>query len=241
MLLLKGLHTLTAAMRVWTPLNSETTGEPSVFRELWDYLVEKYFTVDFSSYDYQHFSIGEGTLFSFRTVLVALFAGLVLAVILTAVQKRTLGGLVRAMEREQCFTPEKAMTLQELGLTKAGAIRQSLRHGTSLNGVVRCVEKDTYEAEQAKQKQEFLAKQESGAIPKHQKWRDIPFSYDFSKCHFYLPEEARYCAEVRFDRKGTNPVVVLLTVVGAIVLLAVLCFLIPELLQLADNLIGMFQ
>ena len=239
--LLNRLSVPFVAMQAMTPLSNETAaGEPSVFRELWDYLVEKYFTLDFASHEYPHFTVGEGTLFSLRTVLVALFVGVILAVILAAAQKRALGGLIRAMEREQCHTPEKAMTLEQLGLARASAIRQSLRHGTTLHGVVRCVEKDAYEEAQAKKREEFQAARESGTAPAGQKWKDIPFSYDFSSCHFYLPEEARYCAEVRFDRKGTNPVTILFTIIGAILLLALLCFLIPELLQLADNLIGFF-
>jgi hypothetical protein len=61
-------------------------------------------------------------------------------------QKRTLGDLVRALQREDCISPDKAMTLEQLGLLRNTAIKQDLRHGTSLKRFVRCVGEEAYHA-----------------------------------------------------------------------------------------------
>lgn len=63
---------------------------------------------------------------------------------------------------------------------------------------------------------------------------------DFRVARFYLPEERRIAAEVRFDPAGFGwgkwALLAVLTVAAA----AALCWLVPDLFRLADNLLGMF-
>ena len=63
---------------------------------------------------------------------------------------------------------------------------------------------------------------------------------DPSTVHFYIPEELRYTADLKFEKKGTNWLVFGGVVVGAIAVGLLSIWLLPELLQMADNFIGMF-
>lgn len=62
---------------------------------------------------------------------------------------------------------------------------------------------------------------------------------DFTTARFYIPEELRYRADVRFDRAGSGWRAVILTAIATIVVAALLCWLLPDILQFADNIISM--
>ena len=152
-------------------------------------------------------------------------------------QKRTLGDLVRALDRENANEPGRAMTLEQLGLIRNSAIKQDLRHGTALRRVVRCVEEQEYLAVMAERKAAFEANKENIG----RKWKEIPFQYDFYNHHFYIPAELMFGADVHFNKKGSNPLVFAFTIVLFVVVASLVCYLLPEMLQLADNFIGVFK
>ena len=212
------------------------TEEPSLFRELWDYFVDKYFTVRFEEYNYQHLNVSGGGLLSVRAVVVALFLGIIIASAVSMFQKRTLGDLVRALDREDANTPERAKTLEELGLRRASAIKQDLRRGTALRRVVRCVEEENYHASMAEKKAAF----EADEANQGKKWKDIPYKINFETDHFYVPEEKMFGAVTHFSKKGSNPLVFAFTVVACLIFMAVVCWLVPEMLMMADNFVGVF-
>lgn len=62
---------------------------------------------------------------------------------------------------------------------------------------------------------------------------------DFTEARFYVPEELKYRADVRYERRGIGWVVVLLTVVVAVIGAAWMCRLLPDFVQLMDNIITM--
>ena len=214
-----------------------SSDEPTLLRELWDYFIEKYFTVRFEQYNYQNISVRANGLLSAQAIIIAFFIGLIIAAGLAMFQKRTLGDLVRALDRENANEPARAMTLEQLGLIRNTAIKQDLRHGTALRRVVRCVEEEEYLASMADKKAAFEANEQN----KGKKWKDIPFRYDFYNHHFYIPAELMFGADVHFDKKGSNPLVFAFTVVLFIVVASLVCYLLPEMLQLADNFIGMVK
>ncbi len=211
--------------------------EPSLFRELWDYFVDKYFTVRFEEYQYENIRVGKGGLISVRAVIVAVFLGIIIAAAVSMFQKRTLGDLVRALDRENANKPEEAKTLVELGLIRNPAIKQDLRSGTALKRVVRCVEEEQYLASMAEKKAAF----EANPANKKKKWREIPYKYNFETDHFYIPEEKMFGAVTHFNQKGTNPMVFAFTIAGCLIFAALVCWLLPEMIKLADNFIGAFK
>ena len=212
------------------------TEEPSLIRELWDYYVGKYFTVRFEEYNYQHLSVNGGGLLSVRAVIVALFLGIIIASAVSMFQKRTLGDLVRALDREDANSPERAKTLEELGLVRASAIKHDLRRGTALKRVVRCAEEEAYNASMSEKKVTFEATEAN----KGKKWKEIPYKYNFETDHFYIPEEKMFGAVTHFNKKGTNPLVFVFTIIVSLIFMALVCWLVPEMLKLADNFVGVF-
>ena len=220
-----------------------SSDEPSLIEELWNYFVDRYFSMNFYEYNYQYISVGSFATTSLRGTIAAIFLGVIIAAAISMFQKRTLGDLVRAINRDECFTPDKAKTLSELGLIRNAAIKDNLRRGTALKRVVRCVGEQEYLASQDEKKralEEAAAAGDTQAATTLKKWKDIPYRYHFDTDRFYIPEELHYGADIHFDKKGSSPLTFLFLVVGMVILLSVVLFLLPELLQLTDNMIGMF-
>ena len=64
------------------------------------------------------------------------------------------------------------------------------------------------------------------------------FRIDFSTAHFYLPDELRYRAEIRFARKGSDWILIPITVVLSILFVALTCYFLPDVVQIMDNIIN---
>lgn len=219
-----------------------TAKQPTLLQEIWQYLSDKYFAVRFEEHDYQHITLSSNKFFSAQSIIIAIFLGVIIAAAMSLFQKRTLGDLVRALDREGCTTPEKAKTLSELGLLRNSAVKQDLRRGASLRRVVRCVGEEEYLAAQAEKRKIFEAEQKAKENRRERgKWKEIPYRYNFSTDRFYIPEDLVYGAAVQFDQKGTNPLTLIFTIVACIALMMLCCYLLPEMLQLADNFVGVFK
>jgi len=73
------------------------------------------------------------------------------------------------------------------------------------------------------------------------KFKEIPYKIDVSTAHFYIPEDLKYTAELKFEKKGTDWLSFILVVVGSIALALLIIWVVPELLQMTDNFLGMFN
>lgn len=221
-----------------------SSSAPSLWEEIWTYLIDKYFSMDWHTYNYSYISVSDAGLISIRTGVAALLLGVIIAAALSVFQKRTLGDLVRAIDREWCVTPETAKTLTELGMIRNTAIKNDLRHGRALRRVVRCAEEEAYNAAREQQHKQLIADAETGdpiAIATLKKWRDIPYRLNFETDHFYIPENLIYGADNQFDKKGTTPLTLVTCIVVCVILLIAICFFLPEIIQMTDNMIGMLS
>lgn len=215
----------------WMYLTSE---EPSLLEELWEYLEGKYFSVDLGRYE--HISIGSGSLITLQRVVLGIFIGVIVAAFAAYYDKNRLGAFVRALVKEQCLWPEKAQTLYDLGFARNGGVKQSLRSPNKLGKVVHCVEKEAYEREVEVARAAYAetnGSEEGFSMP--------PYRINFDNDHFYIPDEEHYRAEVRFEKNGSGWRALLLVIVISIVSAALVCFLLPDMLQLVDNLIGILS
>ena len=68
-----------------------------------------------------------------------------------------------------------------------------------------------------------------------------PYRINFEEDHFYIPDEEHYRAEVRYDNKGSSWRAFLLVLLVAGVCVALLLFLLPDMLQMVDNLIDILS
>lgn len=209
--------------------------EVPLIKELWDYFTERYFSVQTGNYE--HISLGTGSLITLQTVVLGLFIGIVIAAAFASFDKNTLGAFVRKLVYEECLWPEKAKTLAELGFGRNGAVRSSLRSSSGvLSRVVHCVEKEKHEADMAAAREAYAAK-----VGSAEGFAGEPFKLDLNTAHFYIPDEEHYAAEVRFEQKGSGWRAFLLVLVVAIVGAALVCWLLPDMLQLLDNMIGILK
>lgn len=213
---------------------SATPGEPSLLEELWAYFEGKYFSVDTGRYE--HISVGSGSLITLQRVVLGIAAGIVVAAIMAWYDKRRLGAFVRRLIKEECLWPDKAKSLSELGFSRNPGVRASLRSRHKLGRIVHCVEKETYEKEVEAARVAYAeahdGRDEGFAMP--------PYKINFETDHFYIPDEEHYRADVRFDGEGSGWRALVLVILVAILAAALLCFLLPDMLQLVDNLIGIF-
>ena len=205
--------------------------EKSLIQELWEYFVEKYFTPD--PVYLQNFNGGSSRIISLRFIIIGITAGFCIAAILTLIDKKHLGGLVRHMLSEDCVGRDNAKTLKELGYDKNPAVRGSLKSGTVLKKWVRCVEEDIHTEEIAKKRAEYELKSKDD--PKAPKFKEVEFKRNPDTHHFYIDEEKKYSAAVKFDSKGTNVVSVIMVMVISIIICAFLCYVVPDMLTLFDN------
>lgn len=211
-----------------------TSGEPSLLEELWAYFEGKYFSVDTGRYE--HINIGTGSLITLQRVVLGIFLGIIIAAGLACYDKNRLGAFVRKIVSEQCLWPEKAQTLGELGFARNSGVKLSLRSPNKLGKIVRCVERDAYLAEVERARAEYVEQHgnEEGFFRPE-------YRLDFNNDHFYIPDEEHYRAEVRFEEKGSGWRAFILVVIVAVVGAALVCFLLPDMLQLVDNMVGILS
>lgn len=211
-----------------------TSGEPSLLEELWAYLEGKYFSVEAGRYE--HINIGTGSLVTLQRVVLGIFIGVIVAAILAYYDKNRLGAFVRTIVKEQALWPDKAMTIYDLGFARNGGVKASLRSPNKLGKIVHCVERDAYNAEVEKAREAYI--QEHGS----DKDFFMPeYRIDFDRDHFYIPDEEHYRAEVRFEEKGSGWRALVLVILVSIVGAALVCFLLPDMIQLVDNMIGILS
>jgi hypothetical protein len=98
-------------------------------------------------------------------------------------------------------------------------VRRELCRGVFLKKVVFC-----------REEQAFL----------NEKGKDATYEIDFTKDHFYIPEDLKYRAENRFNQKGTGWLSVVLTVVLVPLVVGLICRFMPNILQFADSIITFF-
>jgi hypothetical protein len=172
-----------------------------------------------------------------ETLIFAFAVGMILAAGISAFSRTRLSKFVRIFLREEIHSPEAAKTLMELGVFRDTSLRRELSRGVNLRRVIRCREEEEHLQLQAERRaaHEEAHKEDPNAPA----FVADPFRLDFLTAHFYIPEELRYRADVRYTVRGTGWVPFLITAAAIIVLSALACFFLPDILQLVDNIISM--
>lgn len=222
--------------RFFVNLSNDASAQPTLIEELWTYLSEKYLTIDISQYQNLGIRVGDDGLINLSWAIVAFCLGMVVAAILAVYEKKGLGEFVRKLIYEDCYTPESAKTLYELGFRKNAAVRGALRSG-SLSKIVKCAQKVAYDEQIAQKKAEY----EQNATKDSPAFVSVPYKINYETDAFYIPKEDSYAADVRYDKKGSGWIAVLVVAVLSLVVAAFIIFILPEMLQMLDNFIGMMK
>ena len=162
---------------------------------------------------YEYLGNAADSMTSLPMIIIGIFIGLAIASFGAVFNKRVLGDFVRKLLREEALSAESAKTLAELNYQRNPVIRSSLRKGVTLRRVVRCREEEEYLAAIETKQTEYEEQRKND--PSLPKFKAEAFRVDPDEHHFYIPEELKYMADVKFEKKGS-------TWLGAIVFIVVL-------------------
>ncbi len=210
----------------------------SAEEDSWLKILNDIFSLDLGVYD--NLNISPSSLSNLRATIIALFVGVILASFLSIFNRRVHGDFVRSLVGENCSSRETAQTLSELGYIRNSAVRSAIRGGNTYRGVVRCVEAEDFYASVEQKRRQYEEDMAASGVA-GEPFRAPKFVYDFEKMHFYIPEDQHFTATVRFDKKGAGVLPAIIITVLSVVLLWVTLKILPEMLQLLDNFLGMMD
>lgn len=221
----------------------------SVFYDLLAYFSERYFSVNF--HIYQHIPLGPSANQSAQMIIIAVMLGLIFASIVMAIAKSRYGRFVKKLLKEECLSPEKSKTLSELGEFNNSSVRRALSRGNELSKCVYCIRtSEVLNSDEAENSCESAGASRAEGDTQTEKKPEMSelrsqdrltgaLRPDFTVARFYIPEDLKYRAELRFEQRGSGWLPVLLTVVLSVVGAALVCWVLPDFVQLLDNLISM--
>lgn len=184
----------------------------SLFRELIDYFDKTYFTITLG--EYQHFSVSQQTGSVVKNLILGIALGVILAAMLSCYVKTVHGGFIRRLLKENCHSPQQAKSLSDLGFFSNVSIRKQLLRGGAIGALVKSV---TPTGESATTDRAL------------------------STARFYIPEDLRYTAEFRYEKRGSGVRAVILTAIITMIAAALICRFLPQLIGLADLILGIFS
>ena len=195
------------------------------FGDIWDYLRETYFSIDFG--EYRNFDIsGYGT--TLAQITLGVIIGISLAAIVIFFEQRYLGSPVHALLAAGANDEESAKTLAELGCRQGFLIKRALRRRDSaLQKFIRYAgepeDEVLFDEKDARQRKKPLILTEM---------------IDFSTTRFYIPPALCDRAAIRYKTKGNGLRAMILTILICILGGGLLLRLMPALLRMADNMIS---
>ena len=208
----------------------------SFFKKLWEGFRNLFIESD--EY-YEYLTVDVGTLLSVRLIMLGLFIGMCFATFASVYNKKVLGDVVRKILSREALSPETALTVEELGYQKKLLTRYAFKKSTSLRRVVKSREEVLYYQELENNREEYLLRKNNGEkIPK---FKEMPYKMDVTADHFYIPEDMKYMADIKFDKKGASWIgAVLITVILTVTFFVIMYFL-PDILGFINDLAAGFQ
>ena len=207
--------------------------QKGLFQELWEYFSETYFSPELPYLE--NISFGTGTLISLQMIILGLTAGIIVAAACSVYTKRYIGDFVRKVIGEQCFDADSAKTLYDLGYLKSPGIRQAVKSYGTLSRWIRCVEEDAFISDIEQKRIEFEEAHKDEAKPP--KFITPEFKRDLNTMHFYIPEDKKYAAEVKFEKKGSNWISFIVVTLISVILCVFMCYILPDMIKMIDNFI----
>lgn len=161
---------------------------------------------DFLSVFGEKVQLGTNSVTTLNIIVWSLFIGFIIAIGITLYNKIVLGKLVRTLIEKDATSPERALTLGDVGAANP-LIKLALRRGGSLRRVVRIIEENA----------EGDAKE------------------DIETGKFYIPDECMHRAKTVYDKPETSVFSVLLAIIAFLILAMVAFIAIPDIVQLIAN------
>ena len=209
----------------------------TLWQILWQYFLDLFIYPE--NIVLENLNMSLDTMITVRNIIIGMFAGVIVASLMALYTKNVLGSFVRWLLKNEVFSEEKAVRLAQTGFVTNFSVRSALKKGRTLRTVVRCREEEEHNRAMEMARLEHEQKRsEDESLPPF-----VPYTYtpDPDADHFYIPEEKKYQAEMRFENLGTNWVVFIGIVILSVVLFCALMLVIPEILKIIDALAGSFD
>ncbi len=166
-------------------------------------------------------------------IIWGVIGGIAIGTVSSMIGRRIPGVFIKKLHRAGADSAEKAVTLADLEMEKNFLLKRSLLDGKPLRKYTEIANADDFIVKEPKNGRfsRIMRKIFSLSEP------EAKTVIDFSRAKFFITDEARYTAEIRYNGKGAD----LLGVFFAVILLAALGFLLqwilPELIALVGGLI----
>ena len=220
--------------QIFSALNVTTAEELEMplWKELWYYFYNTY--VNPTEY-YENLGADSQTMLSVRLMILGLFIGISIAAFAAVFNKRVLGEVVRRLLKAGALSPDRALTLAELGYS-GWIVGLAVKKSTSLRRVVKCREEEEYDEKLDEKRKEYAERRKNGE--KLPKFKETPYRINTLTDTFYIPEDMKYMADVKFEKKGTTWLGAILTVVVLAILFVALMVALPQIFELLDDVAG---
>ena len=163
-------------------------------------------------------------------VILGVCMGLIIGLVYSYFTRIAAYRLTKALVSGEINTPEKAATLDELGVKSQPRLRRMLKSGRVIRRTILCANVEEMQDSNPSGLKKFWYKKFLG--------QDIPEKTDFKVARFYLPEENRIAAEVRYSREGMSPAALVITIIIILGVAVGAMFIVPELLIMTENVFG---
>ncbi len=166
---------------------------------------------------------------SLEVILWSVYAGIIIGVLAAILYRVYTGSFIRAMVDAGAVDESHAVTLDQLKFQGKWYIKRQLKPGGTMNRILECTNADTFPKKKCSALGRFWHEKFMGT--------EIPTAVPFDTAKFYLPEERRVAAELRFTAEKHPIRTFLLAAAVLFVVIYAATIALPELLQMLDNLI----
>ena len=186
------------------------------------------------SVEYTNINVYATELKMILSFIIGIGVGIIIAAFMSLFTKRTLGDFVRRVIERDALSPESAKTLDELDYFDRLIIRRAVAKSVSLRRVLKCREEEEFYAEQKLKREEHEKKRaEDRSIGR---FKETEYKVDADKDSFFIPEELKYMAEIKFDKKGATLRAAIATSLITLIACIAIILALPELLEFLDGL-----
>ena len=165
---------------------------------------------------------------SLELLLWSVYAGIVLGVGSSLLYRVYTHSFVNAVIQSGALDEDHAVTLDNLNFRGKWYIKRQLNSGNSLSRMFVFTNADTFPKKKCSKLARFWREKFLGD--------EIPTVIPFETAKFYLPEERRITAELRFTEEKAPLRTFIIAAAGLGVAIAAAIVAVPELLQMLDNL-----
>ncbi len=218
---------------LYTALTTPEEDRRSLIAELWDIFYDEYLH---PTVYYENLNIDGDTMLFINIIVFGLCIGIIFAAFAAVFNKRVLGNIVRKLLSEGAVSAENAKTLEELGLENSVLVRYAVRKSVTLRRVVKCREEEEYIAAEAQKRREY--KQEHEKDKRASRFRETEYKINPYADTFYIPEEMKYMADVKFEKKGSTWLGAFVCIPVMIVVFILIIVALPHIISLVNDIAG---